>query len=146
MPAVRITAEQQSQLEELRTELASEYSGRYSSVTERDVMTYLLDLADSIGDPSALPEERSVNQDTSATEETTSSAARTRIDTESPDTSRADTAEQSLESMLKLLETHREKWGESDGEEPYEVELPDGEVETARTKDDVKAILFRHYR
>lgn len=146
MPSVRITAEQQSQLEELRAELANEHSGRYTSVTERDVMTYLLDLADSIADPSTLLAENTVDQDSSAPEETGSSAARPQIDTESPDGSTSDTAEQSLESMLKLLETHREKWGESDGEEPYEVELPDGEVETARTKDDVKAILFRHYR
>ena len=26
-----------------------------------------------------------------------------------------------------------------------EVELPDGRVETARTKDDVRALLFRNY-
>jgi hypothetical protein len=47
--------------------------------------------------------------------------------------------------MLNLLERHDDKWREGSGEERYEVELEDGTVETARTKDDVKAILFRHY-
>jgi hypothetical protein len=52
-----------------------------------------------------------------------------------------------LDSMMNLLDTHGDKWGEADaGDERYEVELPDGSVETARTKDDVRALLFRHYR
>ncbi|PSP45580.1 hypothetical protein BRC63_01530 [Halobacteriales archaeon QH_10_70_21] len=48
--------------------------------------------------------------------------------------------------MLNLLERHDDKWRDGSGEERYEVELEDGTVETERTKDDVKAILFRHYR
>ncbi|OTF12987.1 Rho termination factor N-terminal domain-containing protein [Halorubrum sp. SD612] len=50
-----------------------------------------------------------------------------------------------LNAMLSLLETHSDKWDSADGDARYEVELPDGSVETARTKDDVRAALFKHY-
>lgn len=50
-----------------------------------------------------------------------------------------------LDAMLHLLETHEDKWWQSDGDARYEVELPDGSRETARTKDDVRALLFRNY-
>lgn len=51
-----------------------------------------------------------------------------------------------LESMMSLLDEHDDVWRESGGDEPYEVELPDGSVETARTKDHVRQLLFQHYR
>lgn len=51
-----------------------------------------------------------------------------------------------LNAMMSLLDEHADKWAESGGDEPYEVELPDGSTETARTKDDVRGLLFRHYR
>lgn len=50
-----------------------------------------------------------------------------------------------LNAMLSLLETHDDKWHEADGDARYEVDLPDGTVETARTKDDVRALLFKNY-
>ncbi|MFC7323075.1 hypothetical protein ACFQMF_00620 [Halorubrum rutilum] len=50
-----------------------------------------------------------------------------------------------LDAMMSLLDTHDDKWSEGDGDARYEVELPDGDVETARTKDDVRALLFRNY-
>jgi hypothetical protein len=50
-----------------------------------------------------------------------------------------------LNAMMQLLDTHADKWGESAGDARYEVELPDGRVEAARTKDDVRALLFKHY-
>ena len=34
---------------------------------------------------------------------------------------------------------------DGDGDAHYEVKLPDGSVESARTKDDVRVILFKHY-
>jgi len=51
-----------------------------------------------------------------------------------------------LNEMMSLLDTHDDKWGESAGDERYEVELPDGSTEQVRTKDDVKALLFKNYR
>ncbi|OYR87878.1 hypothetical protein DJ72_01085, partial [Halorubrum distributum] len=50
-----------------------------------------------------------------------------------------------LDAMMSLLDTHADKWREGDGDARYEVDLPDGSVETARTKDDVRALLFRNY-
>ena len=50
-----------------------------------------------------------------------------------------------LNAMLSLLETHSDKWHPADGDARYAVELPDGSVESARTKDDVRATLFKHY-
>lgn len=51
-----------------------------------------------------------------------------------------------LDRMMNLLETHEDKWDESQkGDVRYEVELPDGTVADAQTKDDVRALLFRHY-
>ena len=51
-----------------------------------------------------------------------------------------------LNEMMSLLDTHSDKWGESSGDERYAVDLPDGSTEQVRTKDDVKALLFKHYR
>jgi hypothetical protein len=51
-----------------------------------------------------------------------------------------------LQAMMSLLKTHDDKWRKaSSGDAPYEVDLPDGGTETARTKDDVKRILFTNY-
>ena len=50
-----------------------------------------------------------------------------------------------LNAMMRLLDTHADKWSESAGDARYEVELPDGSIEAARTKDDVRALLFKHY-
>lgn len=50
-----------------------------------------------------------------------------------------------LDAMMSLLDTHGDKWREADGDARYEVDLPDGTIETARTKDDVRALLFKNY-
>jgi hypothetical protein len=51
-----------------------------------------------------------------------------------------------LQQMMSLLETHEDKWRKAaSGDAPYEVDLPDGGTESARTKDDVKRILFTNY-
>jgi hypothetical protein len=52
-----------------------------------------------------------------------------------------------LNSVMSLLDDHDDVWREADGgDAKYEVDLPDGETERARTKDDVRAVLFKHYR
>jgi len=51
-----------------------------------------------------------------------------------------------LQQMMSLLETHDDRWRTAEGgDAPYEVDLPDGGTEAARTKDDVKRILFANY-
>lgn len=51
-----------------------------------------------------------------------------------------------LSAMMNLLETHDDKWEKGDSPEArYVVTLPDGETEQVKTKDDVKALLFKNY-
>ncbi|GAB7091652.1 hypothetical protein JCM18237_19230 [Halorubrum luteum] len=57
----------------------------------------------------------------------------------------ADGGSGQLDAMLSLLDTHDDKWREADGDARYEVDLPDGTTESARTKDDVRALLFKNY-
>lgn len=51
-----------------------------------------------------------------------------------------------LQQAMSLLDAHDDRWRESSGDEPYEVDLPDGSTEAVRTKDDVKRLLFKHWR
>lgn len=52
-----------------------------------------------------------------------------------------------LNSVMSLLDDNADVWREAaGGEEKYEVDLPDGGTARARTKDDVRAVLFKHYR
>jgi hypothetical protein len=62
-----------------------------------------------------------------------------------PETEGGDAGASQLDAMMSLLDTHDDKWREGDGDARYEVDLPDGDVETARTKDDVRALLFKNY-
>jgi len=64
---------------------------------------------------------------------------------DAPGAAASDAGSSQLNAMMNLLDTHDDKWRDGDGDARYEVELPDGRVETARTKDDVRALLFRHY-
>lgn len=64
---------------------------------------------------------------------------------DAPSAAASDAGSSQLNAMMNLLDTHDDKWRDGDGDARYEVELPDGRVETARTKDDVRALLFRHY-
>jgi hypothetical protein len=51
-----------------------------------------------------------------------------------------------LASANQLLDDHKDKWRQAPkSDSPYEVELPDGTTAQARTKDDVRQLLFKHY-
>jgi len=50
-----------------------------------------------------------------------------------------------LSAANQLLTNHDDKWREGSGQEPYEVDLPDGSTQEVRTKDDVRQLLFKHY-
>jgi hypothetical protein len=125
MPEIEITPEQQERLHALQEEIARDVVGKYGHVRPRDAVEYLLDRYED--DPE--------------------------IDHGDDDPTEAgddDPAEESddamLDEMMSLLDTHDDKWGESSGDERYVVDLPDGSTEQVRTKDDVKALLFKHYR
>lgn len=57
-----------------------------------------------------------------------------------------DTPEDTLQRAMSLLDAHDDRWRESGGDEPYEVDLPDGSTTGVRTKDDVKRLVFKHWR
>lgn len=57
-----------------------------------------------------------------------------------------DSPEDTLQQAMSLLDAHDDRWREGSGDEPYEVDLPDGETEAVRTKDDVKRLLFKHWK
>jgi len=149
MPELQITETQQERFETLREELAAEHAGPYATVQPQDVVDYLLDLAESVEEPDRQVDGPAGDDGGDAPDETA---------TEGSDEATADdggsplpdpAADGDLDGgpggLLNLLERHDDKWREADGDERYEVELEDGSVETARTKDDVKAILFEHY-
>lgn len=85
------------------------------------------------------------------TETETASAAETADSSEPVDGSEDQTsttgggAGNPLATANRLLGEHDGKWREGGGDEPYEVDLPDGTTASARTKDDVRQLLFRHY-
>ena len=98
--------------------------------------------ADEADDGSAASDETDETDD--ETDETDDETDET--DDETDDTDDTDDAgANQLNAMMSLLDTHEEKWRKADGDARYEVELPDGDVETARTKDDVRALLFKNY-
>jgi len=140
--------------------IAAEYdiSGR-SNMTKQELVTAILDATERrYSDPLAPVDIDFPDPDSDAASEAADAAdADSDADTESDvdgddsagdDGSDADgdaSDDGQLNAMLSLLDTHSDKWHSADGDARYEVELPDGSVESARTKDDVRATLFKHY-
>lgn len=175
MPELRLTESQWERLDALQEELAAEHAGPYASVRQQDAIDYLLDLAEEINDPrrrldlendapsGSTETNMGDNKDSSDNNPAgrmTAASEDVAGDGDSPSDSLTNEGNPSAEpvkidsvsdviknpdGILDLLERHDDKWQEGTGEERYEVKLDDGTIETARTKDDVKAILFRHY-
>ncbi len=132
--------------------IAAEYdiAGR-SNMTKDELITAILDTAErrytdpfapvDVDFPNTAHDELVDDDEESDTDE--ADAGDEGGDTEESDAKAGDAGH--LNEMLDLLDTHSDKWGSSNGDARYEVELPDGSVESARTKDDVRALLFRHY-
>ena len=123
-------------------------SGR-SNMTKAELVTAILEVIERrYTDPLAPVDIEFPNSDSSA--DATSADASTEPNTTSADSPSTDSSDDNggngqLNAMLSLLETHSDKWQSADGDARYEVKLPDGSVESARTKDDVRATLFKHY-
>jgi len=167
MPEIEITPEQEERLRALQEDIARDVVGKYGHVRPRDAVEYLLDRYED--DPDADPSHAEATAETESnvgadgddadeTAETGGATARV-VTGESGDATdgaadngSADGSADSggndamLNEMMSLLDTHSDKWGESSGDERYAVDLPDGSTEQVRTKDDVKALLFKHYR
>jgi len=151
MPEIEITPEQEERLHALQEEIARDVVGKYGHVRPRDAVEYLLDRYEN--DEEADPGDATGDADGDDSTDSTEAATARVVDddggaadgtTDGDATTGGDDA--MLNEMMSLLDTHDDKWGESDGDERYAVELPDGTAKQVRTKDDVKALLFKHYR
>ena len=147
MPELSITESQKERFDALREELAAEHAGPYASVQPQDVVDYLLDLAESAEEPDRRVDGPAGDDGGDAPGETAvgGSDEESAADDGGSPLPDPDDLDGGPGGLLNLLERHDDKWQEADGDERYEVELENGSVETARTKDDVKAILFEHY-
>lgn len=84
--------------------------------------------------------------DSDAVEAGRSDTGSTESTGESGPTDATASTESVLASANQLLNDHGDKWRQTtDGDSPYEVDLPDGTTTQARTKDDVRQLLFKHY-
>jgi hypothetical protein len=148
MPEIEITPEQQERLREVQEDLASDVVGKYGHVRPRDAVEYLLDRYETDeatdGDAAPAADGAAPEGDANADSGAAADGATAGDATDGAADSGGDDA--MLDEMMSLLDTHDDKWGESSGDERYAVELPDGSSEHVRTKDDVKALLFEHYR
>lgn len=128
MPDIEISEDQQAFLDDLIADLTEEHVGEYGAVRYRDAVQFLIDRYRA-GDG---------NQ--------ASGAAADPADGE-PASADPGGGEDRLQAMMNLLETHDDKWEAVESEDGnYAVTLPEGGTETARTRDDVRALLFKHYR
>lgn len=129
MPEIDVGDDQIRFLEGLAEELAAEHAGEYATVRPRDALQFLIDryegsdVSGSVGETEAEPA-----ADGGAAAGPAGGGDR-------------------LAAMMNLVDDHADKWEETDAEGgKYAVSLPDGSTEQVRTKDDVRALLFKHYR
>ncbi|MFB6131213.1 MAG: hypothetical protein ABEJ28_10375 [Salinigranum sp.] len=169
MPEIRITGEQSERLGDLQDRIERRLVGKYGHVRPQDAIEYLLDRyeADDLSDEvlAAGIDAGGDADSTAGAAADVDDAAAAGADAEGDDADADDGATAGgatddagdgaeaaggaamLDSMMNLLDANAEKWGEAESsDERYEVELPDGTTESARTKDDVRALLFKHYR
>ncbi len=97
------------------------------------------------GELESEPDEPAASEDADSSEDGPAADEGGETDAEDGDGSADD--DDMLDEMMSLLETHDDKWEESDSADyRYAVELPDGSTEQVQTKDDVRALLFKNYR
>jgi hypothetical protein len=140
MREIQLSETQHERFNAIQERLAAEYAGRYASVRPADVMDYLLDTAETDAAGS------SANDDAAPTEDAEATSKSTEMSTETTATKTVSGSTSDTSGVFDLLDEHADKWRESDGEVPYEVDLPDGSTETARTRDDIKTTLFKYYQ
>jgi len=139
MREIQLSEAQHERFNAIQERLAAEYAGRYASVRPADVVDNLLDTAETDAAGS------SANDDAAPTGDAEATASSTGMSTETAATKTVSESTSDVSGVFDLLDEHADKWRESDGEVPYEVDLPDGSTETARTRDDIKTTLFKYY-
>ena len=171
MPELSVTDEQLRRLEAVREDLEAAFVGPYGTVRPEDAIEYLLDgysppgeadadaeAAGSAGpaaDGAAPADGEGDGSDSTAGNGGAAEGGDGNADVAdgngaSGDGAGADAAggspEDTLQQAMNLLEAHDDRWREGSGDEPYEVDLPDGSTEAVRTKDDIKRLLFKHWK
>lgn len=157
MKEIAVSDEQYDYLEGLRERLQAEHAGRYGHVRPRDAVQYLIDTHAPVGESVDRSRERPAGEDSEdgatpasdgddGTEDGIETGTETAAAGDDSDGSEAGDDDDRLSAMMNLLETHKEKWGETPSENGrYEVQLPDGDLEVVQTKDEVRAVLFKNY-
>lgn len=168
MPDIEISEDQRAALQALQDRLAA-HVGAYGTVRPRDALQFLLDYHEAGGDldAGAPTVDEAAAPVGGATDEAATDAGEAAADASEAGAAATDAGEpaaggddttaagdeatdddERLEAMLNLLSAHDDKWSESDSDEggKYVVDLPDGKTMHVRTKDEVRALLFRHYR
>jgi hypothetical protein len=164
MPEVEITEDQRERLRAVQEALETDVVGKYGHVRASDAVEYLLDryeadptdadgTTESGGQGAGVSGEEAPDGSDdgggdadggSSTESTDGEGAAATV---VGDATMSGGDDDELDAMMNLLDEHGDRWRESDASDArYEVELPDGTTEHARTKDDVRGLLFRHYR
>lgn len=143
MSDLSVSETQLERLEEISAELEAVYVGEYGTVRPTDALQYLLDTytPPETTDAGDEPADAATEAETTADAESgTEPASKSEPDRD------AASPESTLQQAMSLLDAHEDRWRESSGDEPYEVDLPDGSTEAVRTKDDIKRLLFKHWR
>lgn len=171
MPEIEITGDQRERLRAVQEALESDVVGKYGHVRASDAVEYLLDRyeaeegtgqveVDDAGEGGNGAGGEEADDGTNDAGEGADDAGEEADDAgEGTDDGTDDAAETAegdavtgdddaeLDAMMNLLAEHDDRWHESDASDArYAVELPDGTTEHARTKDDVRGLLFRHFR
>jgi hypothetical protein len=170
MPDIEVTADQRDRLRDLQRRLEEEMASPYATVRPGDAVAYLLDRHAADGEvvlddgdgatesATSAPDGDTAERDASATDDASEPDGAT-ADVDDPSVDADETTDESdsgpttasssgdlPSGPMNLLADHEDVWREGSGEARYEVELPDGSVEEARTRGDVRALLFEHYR
>jgi len=172
MPEIEITEDQREYLEALRQDIKQDVVGKYAHVRMIDAVQYLIDnhegeINATVSEPSTGPDVSTENAPEQPEETAAEPAEDADDEAKAGDASDGDEAEEGddasadapstppmpagggdddmLSAMMQLMDTHDDKWEEASGDTGYEVDLPDGETESAATQDDVRALLFKHY-
>ncbi|MFB6168891.1 MAG: hypothetical protein ABEJ43_08600 [Haloferacaceae archaeon] len=154
MPEIELTADQRDRLRGLQRSLEDEMASAYATVRPGDAVAYLLDRYAAEGEV-ALNDDAGAG-DGAETGGREASVAGTETESDDAPADAEETTGDGVETTsasdglpsgpMALLADHEDVWREGSGEARYEVELPDGSVEEARTRGDVRALLFEHYR
>jgi len=146
MPEIAVTEEQRERLRALQRRLEEEIPSPYATVRPGDAVAYLLDQhVDGGVDPDAAAV--AAGEPSGDDAEAESAGAADGGGDDPTDDAEAGGDGGGLPSgPMNLLADHGDVWREGSGEARYEVDLPDGSTAEARTKGDVRALLFEHYR